>query len=130
MQSRNVKFEFDFQRLKEQADLLIAFYAKKKSKKNGQKIVKHLKKFFEPKRIEDLNTIKKQLELVGQRNMLEFQSLYRSINIRALVIVYTILSKIVERKEELVPTVETMKDQVANMLKNIDTIRKKITPIE
>lgn len=86
LQTREYKYEFLFRRLKEQAEFLIGFYSKKKGNKKATKLVKNLKKFFDPKRIEDLRAVRQQMELLGDRDILACQSLYKSIEVRATII--------------------------------------------
>jgi hypothetical protein len=45
--------------LTEQAEFLTGFYSKKKGNKKATKIVKNLKKFVDPKRIEDLKVVRR-----------------------------------------------------------------------
>lgn len=82
-------------RLAEQKDFLLAHYKKGRSKK-ASKITKNLKKIFNPKREADARMLKKQLNLLGQRNMLECQSLYLSVKVRELAITQQILALQVE----------------------------------
>jgi hypothetical protein len=107
LQWRELKFERLFRYLREQAEFLMSVYAKKKSGKKAVKMVKNLKKYFDPKRIEDLRMVRQQMEILGDRNMLDCQSLYRSVDIRAVVLTSLILGKS-GKKEEVAPTIETL----------------------
>lgn len=118
-ESRDCRFELMYKRLKEQAEFLIQFYTKKgKKNKRGPKITKNLKKLFDPKRIEDFRLVKNQLDIQGKINMLECQSLWKSIDARAMVISYQILSK-AKNKDILAPEIEIMKEQLSKLLKKI-----------
>jgi hypothetical protein len=57
-ETRDCRFQLMYKRLKEQAEFLIQFYTKKgKKNKRGPKIIKNLKKLFDPKRIEDFRLV-------------------------------------------------------------------------
>lgn len=113
MQTREYKYEFLFRRLKEQAEFLISFYGKKKGNKKATKLVKNLKKYFDPKRIEDLRIIRQQMELLGDRDILLCQLLYKSIEVRATVITHMLLAKSTNSEEKnLASDIEALKESV------------------
>ena len=63
--------------------ILGSFYAKTKSKKHGQKLIKAIKKCFgDRESIENLNQVRNQWDLWTKRNMLESYTLLDAIHVR------------------------------------------------
>ena len=70
------------------------------------------------------------MELVGDRNIFECQSIYKSIDIRAMMITYQVLGMVKSNKEENQGHVDKLKETVSLRLKVIKSITKKISEIE
>ena len=68
--TRQYRFQLFYGRLEKHKDFMVAYYAKRKSKKgpSGKLVSKALKKVFNRSRTEDFKMIKSQLELLGRKN--------------------------------------------------------------
>lgn len=91
--------------------------------------MKNLKKVFEPKSSSNKALVREQMEILSTRNSIDCQSIYRSIEVRALVITHQILNK-AKNKDLNTVDIESIKDQVSVELKKIKAMRKKHDEIE
>ena len=67
---------------------------------------------------------------MGERNRLEYQAIFKSVDIRAWMLIYQILAMAKNSKEEMLPHIEGLKDKVTATLKVIKAIVKKVNEIE
>lgn len=78
--------------------------------------MKNLKKFFDPKRIEDLKVVRKQSDILADRGRLQCQQLLKSIDARAAIISHMLLAKS-NKKDDLAAPIEALKEKVNNYIK-------------
>jgi len=129
LQTRELKYHWLYERLREQSDFLIAFYAKKKSNKKSNTLVKNLKKLFEPKSSANKELVREQMVKMCTRNSIDCQTLYRSIDIRAKTILFQLFGKM-KNKDLYAEEIEQLKIEISNGLKKIKALRKKHDDIE
>ena len=112
MEARDCNNQWLWDKLEEQKDFFLLHYRTNKAAKKGKNakpMLKNLKKIFDPKRPQDARSIKKQIELLGQRNILDCQNLFLAIKVRTAVITYQLLAKS-KKKDEFEATVEELKE--------------------
>jgi hypothetical protein len=132
METRELKNQLMWKRLEEQKDFFLVHYRTNKAAKKGKNakpLIKNLKKIFDPKRPQDTRSIKKQIELLGQRNILDCQNLFLSIKVRTAVITYQLMAKS-KKKDEFEAIVEDLKEQTSKMLKKCKGNTKKIEDLD
>jgi len=132
METRELKNQLMWNRLEEQKDFFLVHYRTNKAAKKGKNakpLLKNLKKIFDPKRPQDTRSIKKQIELLGQRNILDCQNLFLAIKVRTAVITYQLMAKS-KKKDEFEAIVEELKEQTSKMLKKCKSNTKKIEDLD
>jgi hypothetical protein len=66
METRDFQNRLMWKRLEEQKDFFLSHYkGKGKKSKNKTNMLKNLKKIWDPKRLQDTRSIKKQIDILG-----------------------------------------------------------------
>mmetsp|Transcript_34414 Transcript_34414/g.52698 ORF Transcript_34414/g.52698 Transcript_34414/m.52698 type:complete len:320 (-) Transcript_34414:1231-2190(-) len=128
--TRDFKNKLFFKRLEQQKDFFLHFYAKKKSSKKGQRMLKNLKKIFGKSRLEDVNMINAQIQIYSNRTVLETKVLFLSIAIRAMTITNQIMNlstvKTPEGDKIFKTQVAANRVKIDEMIKQVRALNKRI----